>query len=63
LTLLGLADTVKSGVVARTGLARPTVPKTISANSMTIIVLESRPFRKTSYLLALIRLECLPLDT
>jgi hypothetical protein len=63
LTLPGLADTVKSGVVARTGLVRPTVPKIMSVNSMTIIVLESRPFRKTFYLLALIRLECLSLDT
>jgi hypothetical protein len=63
LTLAGLADTVKSGVVARTGLVRPTVPKIISVNSMMIIVLEPRPFRKTLYLLALLRLECLSLDT
>jgi hypothetical protein len=63
LTLPGLADTVKSGVVARTGLARPTVPKIMSANSKTIIVLELRPFRKTFNLLALIRLECPSLDT
>jgi len=62
-TLPGLADTVKSGVVARTGLVSPTVPNTMSVNSMTTIVLEPRPFRKTFYLLALIRLECLPLDT
>ncbi len=46
LTLAGLADTVKSGVVARTGLARPTVPKIMSVNSMTIIVLDPGPFRK-----------------
>jgi hypothetical protein len=50
LTLLGLADTVKSGVVARTGLASPTVPKIMSVNSMTIIVLELIPFRKMLYL-------------
>ena len=63
LTLPGLADTVKSGVVARTGLVKPTIPNIISVNSMTTIVLEPRPFRKTLYLLALIRLESLSLDT
>jgi len=63
LTLAGLADRVKSGVVARTGLVKPTLPKIMSVNSMTIIVLGPGPFRKTFYLLALFRLECLSLDT
>jgi hypothetical protein len=57
LTLLGLADMVKSGVVARTGCVKPTVPSTVSVNSMTIMVLEPRPFRKPLYLLALAGLE------
>jgi hypothetical protein len=63
LTLAGLADTVKSAVVARTGLARPKVSKIMSANSMTIIVLEPRPFRKRFNLHALASLERLSLDT
>ena len=63
LTLPGLADMVKSGLVARTGFVRPTVPNSMSVNSKTIIVLEPRPLRKTLYLLALIKLECLSLDT
>ena len=46
MTLPGLADTVKSGVVAITGLVRPTVPKIMSVNSMMTIVLEPSPFRK-----------------
>ncbi|TMI08222.1 hypothetical protein E6H34_05120 [Candidatus Bathyarchaeota archaeon] len=62
-TLAGFADTVKSGVVARTGLVRPTVPKIMSVSSITITVLEPRPFRKTFYLLASTRLESLSLDT
>jgi hypothetical protein len=57
LTLAGLEDMVKSGVVARTGFARPTVPKIRSVNSMTMMVLELRQFRKMFYLLALIRVE------
>ena len=45
LTLPGLAEIVKSGVVARTGLARPTVPSAINVNSTITIVLEWKPFR------------------
>ena len=45
LTLPGLAEIVKSGVVARTGLARPMVPSAISVNSTTTIVPERKPFR------------------
>jgi len=48
-TLPGLADNVKSGVVARTGLVKPTIPKIMSVNSMTTIVLTPRPFRKALY--------------
>ncbi len=46
MTLPGLADTVKSGVVARTGLVTPMVPNTMSTTSMTTIVPEPSPFRK-----------------
>jgi hypothetical protein len=46
--LPGFAETVKSGVVARTGLGSPTVPNTISVSSTRTIVLESKRFRNRS---------------
>jgi len=46
LTLSGLADTVKSGVVARTGLVKPTIPNAISVNSMITIVPQPKLFWK-----------------
>jgi len=51
LTRLGLADTVKSGVVARTGLVKPTIPNAITVNSMIAIVPQPKPFRKPRRLL------------
>ena len=62
-TLLGLADTAKSGFVARTGLVRPMLPNNVSDITKTITVLDPAPVRKTLYLLALIILEGLYLDT
>jgi hypothetical protein len=38
MTFAGLADTLKSGVVARTGLGKLTVPKTMSVNSAKTMV-------------------------
>jgi hypothetical protein len=58
-----LADKVKSGVVARTGLVIPTVPSTIRVNSMTTIVLQPKPFRSPLHLVALTRLEDISLET
>jgi hypothetical protein len=38
MTFAGLADTLKSGVVARTGLGKLTVPKIMTVNSAKTMV-------------------------
>jgi hypothetical protein len=44
LTLPGLADTTKSGVVARTGLASPASPNSVIVSTIITRVRELKPF-------------------